>query len=308
MNTPSNGVPESPLEPKAPALSATRPLFWSIRRELWENRSVFLAPLAVAALVLFALSIGTAHLPRKVRAASTNDPAEQHLVAFRPYGMAPAPIMFVTFLVGMFYALDALHGERRDRSILFWKSLPVSDLTTVLSKASVPLVVLPLIGFALCVATLAILMVLGTVVLLARGLSPAVLWGGFRVFLEPLIMLYGMAVFTLWFAPIYGWLLLISAWARRTPLLWATLPLFAIAAVEHLAFATSHFGSLLRYRVAGAMAEAFALEPAAQGHITRLAQLDPARFLSSAGLWSGLALAALFLALAVRVRHRGEPI
>ena len=51
--------------------------------------------------------------------------------------------MFTTFIVGVFYCLDALHGERRDRSILFWKSLPVSDLTTVLSKASIPLVVLP---------------------------------------------------------------------------------------------------------------------------------------------------------------------
>ena len=60
--------------------------------------------------------------------------------------MAPAPIMFATFLVGIFYCLDALHGERRDRSILFWKSLPVSDLTTVLSKASIPFAVLPLIG------------------------------------------------------------------------------------------------------------------------------------------------------------------
>ena len=53
----------------------------------------------------------------------------------------------------MFYCLDALYGERRDRSILFWKSLPVSDLTTVLSKASIPIVVLPLLTFAVTVAT-----------------------------------------------------------------------------------------------------------------------------------------------------------
>ena len=61
--------------------------------------------------------------------------------------------MGTTFIVGIFYCLDALYGERRDRSILFWKSLPVSDLTTVLSKASIPLVVLPLLAFAITVVT-----------------------------------------------------------------------------------------------------------------------------------------------------------
>ena len=74
--------------------------------------------------------------------------------------MAPAPIMFATFLVGLFYCLDALYGERRDRSILFWKSLPVSDRTTVLSKASIPLVVLPLIAFALTAGRRSCLMLL----------------------------------------------------------------------------------------------------------------------------------------------------
>ena len=61
--------------------------------------------------------------------------------------------MLTAFLVGVFYCLDALHGERRDRSILFWKSLPVSDLTTVLAKASVPCRVLPPRAFALALAT-----------------------------------------------------------------------------------------------------------------------------------------------------------
>ncbi len=65
----------------------------------------------------------------------------------QPYTFAAGCIMATAFIVGVFYCLDALHGERRDRSILFWKSLPVSDLTTVLSKASIPLVVLPLLSF-----------------------------------------------------------------------------------------------------------------------------------------------------------------
>ena len=47
--------------------------------------------------------------------------------------------MLTAMVVGLFYCLDALNGERRDRSILFWKSLPVSDTTAVLAKASIPL-------------------------------------------------------------------------------------------------------------------------------------------------------------------------
>jgi ABC-2 type transport system permease protein len=312
MNTRATVPPDSPFASQVNAAAAvpTRPLYWSVRRELWENRSVYVAPLAVAAFVLFGFLISTIGLPRRMRTVSALEPAKQHSVVVTHYSMAPAPIMLATFLVGMFYSLDALYSERRDRSILFWKSLPVSDLTTVLSKASIPLVVLPLIAFVLSVATLVIMLLLSTVVLLANGVSPATLWAEVRFFQEPLIMLYGLAVHALWFAPIYGWLLLVSVWARRTPVLWAALPLFAISVVEKLAFNTSHFPSLLRYRLTGAMAEAFAVTPqrGAVGIIDQLSQLDPARFLGSAGLWSGLAAAAVFLVTVVRLRRRGEPI
>jgi len=311
MNTPSDAVPEPPLDAPAAApatLSATRPLYWSVRRELWENRSVYIAPLAVAAFVLFGFSISTIGLPGRMRALSALDPANQHALVVRPYSMAPAPIMLATFLIGMFYSLDALYGERRDRSILFWKSLPVSDLTTVLSKASIPLVVLPLVGFVLSVATLVLLLLLGTLVLLANGVSPAGLWAGVRFFQEPLIMLYGLTVHALWFAPIYGWLLLVSVWARRTPFLWAVLPPLALGVVERIAFQTSYFCSLVKYRLTGAMAEAFVSEPGNEGHITGLAQLDPTGFLGSPGLWIGLLAAAAFLAAAARLRRDREPI
>src|SRR5437763_11697249 len=125
------------------------------------------------------------------------------------------------FIVGIFFSLDALYGERRDRSILFWKSLPVSDLTTVLSKAAVPLVVLPIIAFILGQAAQIILLILGTMILEGSGIGGAVLWREFRLFQEPFVMFYGLTIFMLWWAPIYAWLLLVSAWAKRVPLLWA---------------------------------------------------------------------------------------
>lgn len=287
--------------------SPRRPLYWSVRRELWENRSTYIAPLVVTAVVLFALLISTIGLPKKMRAVSALDPAKQHAAIVMPYSMAPAPIMLATFIVGIFYSLDALYGERRDRSILFWKSLPVSDRTTVLSKASIPLVALPLIAFVLGVATLFIMLFLSTAVLLANRMSPATLWAELWFVQEPLIMLYSLAVHALWFAPIYGWLMLISAWARRTPFLWAVLPPFAISAVERIAFHTYYFNSLLKYRVTGAMTEAFAVE-GRHGIADRLSQLTPVKFLSTPGLWVGLIFAAAFFAAAVRLRRHREPM
>ena len=106
--------------------------------------------------------------------------------------------MVSTFVVGMFYCLDALYGERRDRSILFWKSLPVSDLTTVLSKASIPLVVLPLITFAVTVTPQLVMMLWSSLVLLASGLTAAT-WTRFDLFPDGLRLLYHLvAIHALW--------------------------------------------------------------------------------------------------------------
>src|SRR6202035_1181850 len=92
--------------------------------------------------------------------------AQRRRVLEDPSGLAVALIMGAAFLVSIFYSLEALHSERRDGSILFWKSLPVSDLTTVLSKASIPLVVLPLLSYVIVVATVVIMLLLSSLILL----------------------------------------------------------------------------------------------------------------------------------------------
>jgi len=313
MNPPTTVQPEAAFDsqPQAPAnLAATRPMYWSVRRELWENRSIYIAPLIVTGFVLFGSLISMFGLPRKMQTLPAHDPAQQHVLVVKPFSMAPAPIMLATFLVGIFYSLDALYGERRERSILFWKSMPVSDRTTVLSKASIPLVVLPLVAFVLSVATFVALLFVSTAVLLANGVSPVTLWAEVRFVQEPLVMLYGLTVHALWFAPIYGWLLLVSAWARRLPLLWAALPPVVLVATERAAFGTSHLAGLFQYRIAGAMAEAFAAGPPAENAaiVDWLSELTPARFLSAPGLWIGLGLAAAFLAIAVRLRRDREAL
>ena len=314
MNAQST-VPESPLgsQEAAPAavsaIAETRPLYWSMRRELWEHRSIYIAPLAVAAVVLFGFLISTINLSASMRAALTLEPAKQGAVLAQPYSIAASVILLTSFIVGVFYCLDALYGERRERSILFWKSLPVSDLTTVLSKVCIPLVVVPLFAFAVALAVQSIMLLVSTAVLLGNGQSAVATWTQPHWFQMPLVMLYGLTAHVLWYAPIYGWLLLVSGWARRTPLLWAVLPPLALLAVEWIAFHTSYFATLLKYRLMGAMTEAFNVKvQGGAGVIDRLEQLDPGRFLSTPGLWIGFLFAAAFLAAAVRLRRYREPI
>ena len=293
MSTPSNTVPGSPLESQvtAPAvITASRRMYWSVRRELWEHRSIYIAPLAAAAVFLLAFLTGL-----------TLSAAHRHEPLDIPYEFAAALIMGTGFIVGIFYSLDALYGERRDRSILFWKSLPVSDLTTVLSKFTIPLIILPLLSFAIAVVTQFVML------LLSSGLSAGTLGARMSFFHLSLMLLYHiLTVHGLWYAPIYGWLLLVSAWAPRAPFIWAFLPPFVIWGVEKIAFRTSHFLGMLQYRLTGP-------EPstttARSGNLMEMmSALTPVQFFSTPGLWVGLAVAVILLATAVRLRRYREPI
>jgi ABC-2 type transport system permease protein len=309
MNSSSNAMPGSfepqPISPAA--LSQARPLYCSIRRELWEYRSIYLAPLSIAGAILFGFVFVLASLPHTLRSAMALEPTHQREALAQPYNFAAGLIMGAAFIVSIFYSLDALYGERRDRSILFWKSLPVSDLTTVLAKASIPLLVLPAVAFAITVVTESLMLLTSSVVLLATGLSVAMLWSQLELYQTMLMLLYHLVtVHMLWYAPLYAWLLLISAWARRAPFLWAVLPPFALAVFEKIAFHSSHFADFLQYRVTGGreavdnMRGNFPLDPGM--HLT------PGLFLATPGLWIGLAFATAFLAVAVRLRRYRGPI
>jgi ABC-2 type transport system permease protein len=308
MNTPSDAMPDSPLQSVAQAtFSPTRPFYWSIRREFWENRALYLAPLAVAAVYLFGFLLGTIHLPARMRAAMALDPMQRQEMIARPYHFAALLLMGTAIIVGIFYSLDALYGERRDRSILFWKSLPVSDLTAVLSKAMIPIIILPLLAFAITIALQWIMLLLSTAVLLASGQALATVGTQLPWFrMSFMLFCHLLGIHGLWYAPIYSYLLLVSAWARRATFLWAALPPLALIAVEKIAFNTSHLASLLLYRFSGENQGApFTLQSASMDPMTHLAL---GRFLSSSGLWAGLAFAAIFLAAAARLRRSRGPI
>jgi len=308
MNTPINAVPEAFAETRVVAPAAmleTRPFYWSVRRELWEHRSLYLAPLAGAGVALFGFLFALAHLPHTMRDTITLGPAAHPEALIRPYDFVAGLILMAAFIVSIFYSLDSLYGERRDRSVLFWKSLPVSDLTAVLAKASIPLFVLPLLAFAITAVTELIMLLLSSMVLLASGLSVGVYWAQVQVFGRLLMLLYHLVTaHMLWYAPLYAWLFLISAWARRAPFLWAALPPLAIHIFEKIAFHTSYFTQFLKYRFEGGQDAA-----ANMGYLPLPPgmHLTPGAFLASPGLWIGLVFAALFLFAAARLRRNREP-
>ena len=306
MSTPMNAADTFDERPaRQPlAMRATRPYLWSVRRELWEHRAIFIVPLIAGAVALVGFVVSIGHVSHHdVAAFQALSTAKRDMAINVPYAGAAASIMGVGLVVAVFYSLGALLNERRDRSILFWKSLPVSDITAVASKATIPLVVLPLVLFVVVVLTQLVMLAILHAALAANGLpntNPVPLSD------LAIVELYTLFVFSLWHAPIYGWLFLVSAWSRRQAFLWAVLPPLGLCLTENIAFGTSNVFGLLAYRVAGVLDLAFADHP--HGQMVLWAHLDPVRFFSSPGLWLGLIVAALFFSGAVWLRRYREPI
>lgn len=288
--------------------SVVRPFYWSVWRELWENRSMYIAPAIVAFVVLIGFLFSTVGLPQRRQAVLLFGPEKARAGIEIPYDAAAMMLIFTAFVVGLFYCLDALHGERRDRSILFWKSLPVSDLTTVLSKATIPLAILPLIIFAITVLTHLIMLLWTSGVLIAHGMSPASTWAYVPFFRNWLVLLYGLIAIALWHAPIYGWALLVSGWVRRATFLWAALPPVAIAIFEKSTFDTAYVYVLLKERVFGFAPNAFDFAGRHHPTVDSFIQLTPGRYLSAPGLWLGLLFATACIAAAIRLRRYRGPL
>jgi ABC-2 type transport system permease protein len=310
MNMPTDAIPGTLRETQAVApaeIPLMTRLYWAERREFWESRYLYLAPLAVAALMFVASLTTVFRLPEKVRAASTLAPMQQREAIIRPYDITAALLMITFIVVGIFYCVEAFQRERRDRSILFWKSLPVSDSTTVLAKACIPFVVLPSIIFAITVATQFLILVVSSLVLASHGLNVSAYWGQVSFGQSSLLLLYHLlTVHTLGAAPMYAWLLLVSAWARRAALVWAVLPPLVISAVEKLLFNTTHFANYLATFFAGTGTDAIAMQGTMP--MDPMTHLTPGAFLMTPSLWIGLILVAIFLAAAVRLRRYRTPM
>jgi ABC-2 type transport system permease protein len=298
----------------AAPMKTTRPFAWSVRREIWEHRAVWIAPSAAAGLVLFGFLVRILKLPALLEKISHLPPMEHAAAIAAPFAISAIAIMITGMVVSFFFCLSALNNERRDRSILFWKSLPVSDATAVLAKAFVPFVVVPLIVLGAVIATQLTMVLIAAVVLTVTGNDASVIWSGWPLAHFELAMLYVLVTGVLWYAPIYGWLLMVSSWARRVAFLWAVLPWLGLFILEKIAFGTDYVGAFIDYRINGAIQEGFNFgDHSHHVNIKTMAVIDPltvvtpAHFLQSPGLWLGLVAAAAFIAAAVWFRRMRDP-
>ena len=293
-------------------LRRTRPLYWSLRRELWESRSIYLAPLAAAALSLVGFLVSLFFSLHVGHSRGALTPAEQRVLLATPYAHVEWLITIASLLVAFFYSLDAFYGERRDRSILFWKSMPVSDATTVLAKGLVPLCLLPLLSGILIIALQWVMLLLKTATVAVHRGDASTYWTTIPWLQMQVVAVYSLVTMTLWQAPIYGWLLLVSAWARRTPFLWAVLPPLALAAFEEITLHNHRFFSFLGERFAGFATCAFSFTlpdgSKVDPHYIPVTQITIGHYLSSPSLWLGLLFTAGCLFVAIRLRHTREPI
>lgn len=294
---------------------------WLVRREIWEHKAIWVAPLIVLACLALAALTGNVHLGPM---GSTD--------AVSPFGMLPeekqvkllmvvygglALLMFMVMgIVSFFYSLDSLHADRRDRSVLFWKSLPLSDAETVVSKFAVACIVIPLVALAGAVLSQLVIATGGSVRLAIAGQSAALMWHPQAIAAG--VVLAGVWSFTamLWYAPIVGYLMLASAWAPRGPFLWAVLPPVGLLMLERVLLHTNHVGTFIKERLFGVMRlvrpeQMASMDPQtdeqARDMVINLSQLDLAvslrNFYVSADLWLGVVAAALLVAAAMWVRR-----
>jgi ABC-2 type transport system permease protein len=123
----------------------------------------------------------------------------------------------------------------------------------------------------------------------------------------PVTLAYGLAAMALWYAPLYGWLFLVSAFAKRKTMLWALLPPAGLCIAEGFAFHTGHFAHLLSDRLLGFLNVAFDIQDP-RHFVFGLDKLTPAGLVEAPDLWAGLAVAALFFAAAIRLRRYRGPV
>jgi ABC-2 type transport system permease protein len=222
----------------------------------------------------------------------------------------------VMSIYSTWYLLDCLYADRKDRSVLFWKSLPISDTATVVSKLGVALIVVPLVYFA--IADLTTLAVSFIVSVRASSYFGSSLWRGSTWMGLQVLWLYMIVSSAIWYLPVAGWLLVVSAWAKRAVMLWAILLPVAVILVERLFIGTNVLGRELANRLGGYAAHAFQYTPGNANWVTtdignhgtitepvsvlRFVNLDG--FLMSPDTWIGAAVGVALIAGAIQLRIR----
>ncbi len=312
----------------APRLRVFR---WLVRRELWEHRGIWLAPLVCAAITLVGLAFGRIDGSElQVGPSDAAQAARGAELALAAPGWARAsllalgvPFYFVLLFTQVFYALNSLYEDRKDRSVLFWKSLPASDLETVLSKLFVASVVLPLVvaGFTLVTqllfALVAVVRIDGFAVEVSRSFGPHAgqaaqafvqALGNPQLWLVDLLPRLGLVAVShaAWSLPIVGFALLVSAAAPRSPVLIALLVPAAVGFAESLLFGTNWLGDRINSHAFGAIvwsgADNAMNNPGMPTGLGPVASHFGSQ-MTSLTLWTGLVAGIVFVACAIWARR-----
>jgi len=293
-----------------------------IRREIIEHRASWAVTTVFGALFVVAALLAVVGLVRVGgigddmtvfefgQAAEAAEISAALRILFMPIALVMAA---VTSFVVFFYFLDALYAERKDRSILFWKSLPVSDLRTVASKYLTGVVAIPLLTIVVFLVTAILVWLIGGTTLLWAGTGAGLTSGPAALAQVTVILGYTLLTQALWFAPLHGWLLLVSAFAKRAVLGWALLPPILLVVAERTLLGTTQFAGWLGHRFGGGFELAFRGDgpgividtgAAAEVMVPALGEmLTPGRLLAAPSLWVGIAVGLALLAGAVWLRR-----
>jgi ABC-2 type transport system permease protein len=303
---------ESAPSPAPPApMPPGRVLLTLIEREFWEHRYLWLTPAVVAALLALSPLVGHVELDWPPFGSAESRAALSTLVQ---WGLA-MPLSLVMIICVSYYLLDCLFAERKDRSILFWKSLPVSDTLTVGAKVLVALVIVPLGVFMLAVLTHLVFSLLLDL-RFTFGSYPLLTLNPVEWFKTDLTLLLALLLGVLWYAPWGAYLVVISAWARRSPFLWAALPPVVAPLLERIVFGTHYLWNFISYRTHGIWTVLGLGRPGGHSQIishnhvrpfgTLLHDLDFRGAFTDIDLWLGVVVAAALVYLAIRIRGRRD--
>jgi ABC-2 type transport system permease protein len=289
---------------------------WLVRREFWENRAFWIIPLVIGGFMTLAALFGKIDFP-DLQAMPAQFPT-------RAVGQAFLVAVGATFFVVMaiystWYLLDCLYADRKDRSVLFWKSMPISDTMTVLSKLGTALIVIPVLYCA--AADLTTLLVAFIISVRASSVIGGALWHADLWLQMQALWLYLIVITAVWYLPIAAYLLVVSAWAKRAVMLWSILPPIALMLAEKWFFGTHAIARQLWERFVGVAGLAFNGNPGdASWVVTTLDNkiirtpasiwsfLNISGFFSSLETWIGVAVGTALIVGAIQLRMRRTEI
>jgi ABC-2 type transport system permease protein len=276
---------------------------WLIRREFWERRAIWIVPAAISGTLILVALFGRTQV-------ITDVPLESPFVGKVYLGLTGALFISIMMVYSTLYLLDCLYDDRRDRSVLFWKSLPISDTDTVLSKLIVALFAIPLVAFL--AADITSLIVAFIVSIRARAMIGGALWAGSDWLQIQLLWMYVILTAAIWYLPVAGWCLMVSAWVKRAPMLWSVLPLLVAYLIEHFFVGTHYLARVIGGRLAGYAEAAFHGDSHGSWNANDAAHtawqfMDIGGFFSNVATWVGLLVGAAMVAAAIQLRlHRSE--